>query len=38
MSVIRPGVDGDADKKMGGKVSRDVLTADTLLDLVRFVI
>lgn len=37
VSVIRPGDDGNSDQQLGGKISRDVLTADTLLDLVRFV-
>lgn len=35
VSVIRPGEGGNSDQQLGGKISRDVLTADTLLDLVR---
>jgi hypothetical protein len=36
VSILRPGSGGDTIEK-GQKVKRDVLTADTLLDLLRFV-
>lgn len=35
VTVIRPGEGQQTKSSEGGKITRDVLTADTLLDLVR---